>query len=61
MKVLRSFLKACLNEKVLGQSIGIFFNKRTNIAPEAQINEYIVEKILRHRVAQGGEVQFLTY
>ena len=38
----------------------MFFHKRTNIDPEAQIDEWIVEKILRHRVIQGGELQFLT-
>lgn len=60
IKAHRSFLKKCLNQTFQGQPIPLFYHKRTVIDPEAQVDEWIVEKILRHRINKKGEVEFLT-
>lgn len=60
IKAHRSFLKPYWEDKVEGEAIPLYFHLRTVVDPEAQPDEWTVEKILRHRVGPGGKLEFLT-
>jgi hypothetical protein len=59
MKAHRSFMKPCFNDNCLGQAVPLFYHKRTILDPEAQADEWIVDKILKHR-KKDGQWEFLT-
>ena len=54
-----TFLKHAFNDTYLGQSVPLYYHKRTIIDPEAQGDEWIVDKIVRHRYKRG-ELEFFT-
>ena len=60
IKAHQSFLKPCLSKYFLGKPIPLYYHQRTVIDPEAQVDEWIVDRILKHRVDRAGNVEFLT-
>jgi hypothetical protein len=52
-------MKPCFNDNCLGQAVPLFYHKRTILDPEAQADEWIVDKILKHR-KKDGQWEFLT-
>ena len=46
IKAHQTFLKPALNDTYLGAPVPLFYHKRTVLDPEAQVDEYIVEKFL---------------
>ena len=59
MKVQRSFLKPWIEDTVTGAPTPLHFHKRTVPDVEAGPEEWIVEKVLKHRT-KGGKLEFLT-
>ena len=60
IKAHRNFLKPYWEDREEGEAVPLHFHLRTVIDPESRVDEWIVEKILRHRVGQGGKLEFLT-
>jgi len=54
-----TFLKLAFNDTYLGQPIPLYYHQRTVIDPEAQGDEWIVDKILKHRY-RNGELEFFN-
>ena len=55
-----SFLKPCTTKIFQGTPVPLFYHQRTVVDPEAQVDEWIVDKILRHRINKQGNIEFLT-
>ena len=59
MKAPRILLKPYHHDKVVGKPTEMFYHKRTEPDDEAMPDEWIVEKILDHKVEKGRH-KFLT-
>lgn len=61
IKAHQSFLKPFWEDTVYGDPIPLFYHQRTVVDPEAQPDEWVVEKILRHRIGPDGNLEFYTH
>ena len=59
MKAHRSFLKPFIEDIFNGQPIPLFYHQRTEIDVEAEIDEWEVDKVVRH-IIEEGKLKFLT-
>ena len=59
MKSHRSFLKEYVEDVFNSQPIPLFYHQRTEIDTEAEVDEWVVDKILGHK-KEGEKIRFLT-
>jgi hypothetical protein len=60
ISVHRSFLKKYIEDEMVGHKIPLFFHQRTQPDLEAEPDEWVVDKILRHKTDPQGNLLFLT-
>ena len=58
IKAHRSFLKKCFNKNNVGQGYPMFYHRRTVVDPQMLVDEWVVDRILKHRIMPDGKVQF---
>ena len=61
MSAHRTFLKPHFDDEFSGTPLPLFYHRRTVLDDQMQPDEYIVEKILRHRTKPDGTHEFLTH
>ena len=59
-KAPRRFLKIHKPDVWSGKSLPLFFHKRTVVDPEAELDEYLVDRVIDHRPDGKGGYEFLT-
>ena len=52
-------MKPHIDYRFNGQPIPLFYHQRTELDVEGEVDEWVVEKVLEHKV-EGGKVRFLT-
>ena len=60
MKAHRTFLKPHVEDKFSGEPLPLFYHRRMVFDDKMQPDEYVVDRILRHRTKKDGSVEFLT-
>ena len=55
----QTFLKPSFNKRFLGHPVPLYYHRRTVLDPEAQEEEWIVDRILKHRTREG-KLEFLV-
>ena len=51
-------MKKSFNNPTMGQGVPLFYHRRTVIDPQMLIDEWVVDKILKHRVTPEGKMEF---
>ena len=59
MAVPTKFLKPYVEDTTTETPIPLFFHKRTTVSEEGEVDEFLVEKIVAHKV-EGGKLKFLV-
>ena len=60
MSVHVSCLKPYKEDTCLGNPVPLFYHRRTVVDPEAEPDEWLVEKVVKHRVTRSGKFEFLV-
>ena len=55
-----SFLKAHKEDKFSGKPIPMYYFQRSTVDQDAQADEFVVDKIINHRLGKDGRMEFLT-
>ena len=55
-----SYLKHYKEDSCLGNPVPLFYHRRTVVDPDAEPDEWLVEKVVKHRVTKSGKFEFLV-
>ena len=58
IKAHRTFLKKSFNNHTMGQGTPLFYHRRTVVDPQMLVDEWVVDKILKHRMTPEGKIEF---